>query len=257
MKSNKKVAVLIDAENISSKHAERIMKDASDYGEIVIKRIFADWTNEAVKTWKNQVLRFSLVPEHQFNFVKGKDSSDMSLIINALLILFEKDIDIFCLASSDSDFTRLVQELRERDKLVVGFGETNKTNKAFVNAFGEFIYLDDNIQKALKESAGQRQKPGKQSNIKQVVKPKGKIKIDEEKIEVLIEIIEMLIEQNGKALYAQISNEMKKKYSDFLPKNYGVTSMKKLMQALVESKLKDYRVHIDSDKVTMSLIYKK
>ena len=141
MKENKRVALFIDAENISAKYADKLLQESASYGDVIVRRVFADWSSPNVIAWKGVVARHSLIAEQQFSAVKGKNSGDISLIINAMVVLFEKDIDVFCLASSDSDFTRLVQELREREKTVVGFG-LKQTAPVFVNAFSEFIYLD-------------------------------------------------------------------------------------------------------------------
>jgi len=149
MKENKKVAVFIDAENISARFADRLFAEAANYGDVIIRRVFADWSSVNVQAWKEVVNRHSLLAEQQFSAVKGKNSGDISLIINAMMVLFERDIDVFCLASSDSDFTRLVQVLREREKTVIGLG-LKQTAQAFVNAFSEFIYLDSEANKDTK-----------------------------------------------------------------------------------------------------------
>jgi uncharacterized protein (TIGR00288 family) len=146
---NKYVAVFIDAENISSRNAEQIFNEASNYGEIIVKRIFGDWShNNLALSWKEAISKYSIKAEQQFSFVSGKNTSDISLIIQAMIALFEKDIDVFCLVSSDSDFTYLVQEMREREKVVVGMG-ARTSPQAFVNAFSEFIYLGEEAVKPL------------------------------------------------------------------------------------------------------------
>lgn len=245
MKSNNTVAIFIDAENISSKYADKIMNDASNYGDIVIKRIFADWSNSTSTSWKENVSKYSLVPEQQFSHIKGKNSSDISLVINVLSVLFEKDIDTFCIASSDSDFTRLVQELRERGKLVVGFGE-QKTAKPFINAFREFIYLDEIANDiTIKPATNSSKAPKNNGN--------GDNSVDNAKIVALKEIIDKLIEENGKAYYAQISNDMKNKFADFIPKNFGCSSFKQLIEKFLR-KLGDYDIRTGEDGLAMYLV---
>jgi uncharacterized LabA/DUF88 family protein len=245
MKEHKKVALFIDAENISSRYAERIIADSSDYGNLIVKRIFADWSKVGnVSSWKESISKFSLLAEHQFNFVSGKDSSDIALIIDALIVLFEKEIDVFCLASSDCDFTRLVQELRERGKTVVGFGE-KKTNASFSNAFTEFVYIDEALEE---EKTKQTNKPNT---------TKQKAILETEQLNALIEIIETLIEEKGKALYAQIASDMKNKYPTFIPKNFGFRSTKSLMEALVKNgSLNNYKIKTEDDNTTICLLKK-
>lgn len=240
MKENKRVAVFIDAENISAKYAARLIEEAANYGDVIVRRVFADWSSPNVQAWKETVAKHSLIAEQQFSAVKGKNSGDISLIINAMVVLFEKDIDVFCLASSDSDFTRLVQELREREKTVVGFG-LKQTAQAFVNAFSEFIYLDNSDAVAEK---------GKVTEKKAVEKRQI---LDESRRVALKEIIEKLIEEDGWALYARIGMEMKNKFADFVPKNYGCRSMKELIGKVIGD-IGDYEIQTGRDGTTMFLL---
>lgn len=237
MKENKRVAVFIDAENISAKYAARLIEEAANYGDVIVRRVFADWSSPNVQAWKETVARHSLIAEQQFSAVKGKNSGDISLIINAMVVLFEKDIDVFCLASSDSDFTRLVQELREREKTVVGFG-LKQTAQAFVNAFSEFIYLD---------SESEKEKTAKKHEAVQTEI------LDESRRVALKEIIEKLIEEDGWALYARIAIEMKNKFADFVPKNYNCRSMKELIGKVIDS-IGNYEIGTGKDGTTMFLI---
>lgn len=243
MKENNRVAVFIDAENISAKYAERLLAEAANYGDVIVRRVFADWSSPNVAAWKEIVNKHSLIAEQQFSAVKGKNSSDISLIINALVVLFEKNIDVFCLASSDSDFTRLVQELREREKTVVGLG-LKQTAASYVNAFSEYIYLDNSDEKEDKRTAVKRSG---------VAAATSEVKLDESRRAALKEIIDNLIENDGWALYARIATEMKNKYSDFVPKNYNCRSLKELIGKVIDS-IGDYEIKTGTDGTTMFLI---
>lgn len=243
MKENNRVAVFIDAENISAKYAERLLAEAANYGDVIVRRVFADWSCPNVAAWKEIVNKHSLIAEQQFSAVKGKNSSDISLIINALVVLFEKNIDVFCLASSDSDFTRLVQELREREKTVVGLG-LKQTAASYVNAFSEYIYLDNSDEKEDKRTAVKRSG---------VAAASAEVKLDESRRAALKEIIDNLIENDGWALYARIATEMKNKYSDFVPKNYNCRSLKELIGKVIDS-IGDYEIKTGTDGTTMFLI---
>lgn len=243
MKENNRVAVFIDAENISAKYAERLLAEAANYGDVIVRRVFADWSCPNVAAWKEIVNKHSLIAEQQFSAVKGKNSSDISLIINALVVLFEKNIDVFCLASSDSDFTRLVQELREREKTVVGLG-LKQTAASYVNAFSEYIYLDNSDEKEDKRAAVKRSGAAAAS---------AEVKLDESRRAALKEIIDNLIENDGWALYARIATEMKNKYSDFVPKNYNCRSLKELIGKVIDS-IGDYEIKTGTDGTTMFLI---
>ena len=245
------VAVLIDAENVSSGNAKQIFDEASNYGNINVKRIFADWSKSSVKGWKEEVNRYSMTAVQQFEVQPRKNTIDIALIIQALIILFEKDVDVFCIAAGDSDYTRLVRELRERDKAVIGMGGRN-VNQSFVNAFNEFIYLDSGAEQ--KPSAQKVQSP-KFKTLQPLVQPlsSGETEIlDNKRKSDLHNIIDRMIDNNGKAYYAQISSEMKQKYSDFIPKNFGCNSFKKLMEKLTPY-LKKYSIGTDSAGTTMYL----
>ncbi|MDR1510663.1 MAG: NYN domain-containing protein [Synergistaceae bacterium] len=135
------IAVLIDAENISYKYLEAIFESIAAYGEIAVRRVYSDWTDERRKPWKQFIHQFSLVPIQQFDNIQAKNVSDFALVIDAMDLLHEGLFDCFCIVSSDSDFTRLVQKIRENGKTVVGIGE-KKAVKAFVKACNDFIYLD-------------------------------------------------------------------------------------------------------------------
>lgn len=255
MNENNRVAVFIDAENVSAKYADRLLQEAANYGDVIVRRVFADWSSPNVAAWKEIISRHSLIAEQQFSAVKGKNSSDISLIINAMVVLFEKDIDVFCLASSDSDFTRLVQELREREKTVVGLG-LKQTSPAFVNAFSEFIYLDnsDSTDSYLPESNVSASAKGEKTSS--LTKKNDGVTLDESRRAALKEIIDKLIEEDGWALYARIATEMKNKYSDFVPKNYNCRSLKELIGKVLGS-IGDYEIKTGSDGSTMFLIPKK
>ena len=238
MKENKKVAVFIDAENISARFADRLLIEAANYGDVIIRRVYADWSSQNVQAWKEVISRHSLLAEQQFSAVKGKNSGDISLIINAMIVLFERDIDVFCLASSDSDFTRLVQVLREREKTVIGLG-LKQTTPAFVNAFSEFIYLDS--------------EPAKDKPVEEKKAGKDSFALEPDRLYVLKEVIDKLIEEDGWALFARIATEMKNKFSDFVPRNYNCRSLKEFMFK-VQPLLGNYEIKTDTDGTTMFLI---
>jgi hypothetical protein len=192
-----------------------------------------------VQAWKDVVSRHSLLAEQQFSAVKGKNSGDISLIINAMIVLFERDIDVFCLASSDSDFTRLVQVLREREKTVIGLG-LKQTAQAFVNAFSEFIYLDSEANKDSKPTPEKK-------------KDKPQFGIEEDRLIALKEVIDKLIEEDGWALFARVAMEMKNKFSDFVPRNYNCRSLKELILK-IQPMLSNYDIRTAQDGTTMFFI---
>lgn len=134
-------ALLIDAENVSSKYIKIILDELSNYGIVTYRRIYGDWTNPANSAWKDTLLSHSVNPVQQYSYTSGKNASDSAMIIDAMDILYTGNVGGFCLVSSDSDFTRLASRLRESGKHVVGMGES-KTPSAFISACNQFKYLD-------------------------------------------------------------------------------------------------------------------
>lgn len=136
-----RLAVLIDADNISANYIKPMMLEIARYGNPTIKRIYGDWTKPQLGPWKTVLLDHAISPVQQFGYTTGKNATDSTLIIDAMDILYTEKVDGFCLVSSDSDFTRLATRLREAGKIVYGIGE-KKTPTAFVAACDRFIFLE-------------------------------------------------------------------------------------------------------------------
>src|SRR6478752_5848366 len=138
---DKRLAVLIDADNVPYANIKEMLEEIAKDGTPTIKRIYADWTKPTVSGWKNVLLENAITPIQQYSYTTGKNSSDSALIIDAMDILYSGKVDGFCIVSSDSDFTRLATRLREAGMKVFGFGE-KKTPKPFITACDKFIYIE-------------------------------------------------------------------------------------------------------------------
>ena len=140
--ANKKLAVLIDADNAPADIIDRLLEEVAKYGIASVKRIYGDWSRPEPQGWKKDVLlKHALIPVQQFAYTKGKDATDMSLIIDAMDLLYSGTFDGFCLVSSDSDFTALAIRLKEQGVTVYGFGK-KQTPEAFRKACDKFIYTE-------------------------------------------------------------------------------------------------------------------
>ncbi len=137
----RRLAVLIDADNAQATMIEGLLAEVAKYGVASAKRIYGDFTSPRLTQWKTALLRFSISPVQQFAYTSGKNATDSSLIIDAMDLMYTGRFDGMCLVSSDSDFTRLAQRLREEGLTVYGFGE-RKTPDAFVQACDKFIYTE-------------------------------------------------------------------------------------------------------------------
>lgn len=137
-----RIALLIDGDNISAKYLNSILDELTEVGTVTIKRIYGDWTRNEMHSWGKELLNRSITPMQQFNNVSGKNATDSALIIDAMDILYNKDVDAFAIVSSDSDFTRLASRLGESGKTVIGMGEA-KTPDSFRNACTRFVSLEN------------------------------------------------------------------------------------------------------------------
>ena len=138
---DKKIAVLIDAENVSGKYIKLILDEVSNYGSATYKRLYGDFQTPSVRAWMKNLRDYAITPVFQYNYTQGKNASDSALIIDAMDILYSGNVDGFCIVTSDSDFTKLVLRLRESGMTVIGMGE-RKTPNAFVSACETFKFLD-------------------------------------------------------------------------------------------------------------------
>jgi hypothetical protein len=137
----RRLAVLIDADNAQPSVIEGLLAEVAKFGVASVKRIYGDFTSVQQTQWKKALLKHSISPVQQFAYTSGKNATDSSLIIDAMDLMYTRRFDGFCLVSSDSDFTRLAQRLREEGLTVYGFGE-RKTPDAFVQACDKFIYTE-------------------------------------------------------------------------------------------------------------------
>lgn len=141
METDRKIALLIDADNVSDKYIKYILDELSKLGTPTYKRIYGDWTTPQLASWKKSLLDYSITPIQQYGYTVGKNATDSAMIIDAMDILYSGNVDGFCIISSDSDFTRLASRLREASMYVIGMGE-KKTPSPFVVACEKFIYLE-------------------------------------------------------------------------------------------------------------------
>ncbi|MEO1312294.1 MAG: NYN domain-containing protein, partial [Pseudomonadota bacterium] len=136
------LAVLVDADNISHTWAKKIFGEIASLGEASVRRIYGDFSDTRMKGWSDEQAGLGIVPHHQPANTVGKNASDIALVIDAMDLLHSGRFDGFVLISSDSDFTRLAQRIREQGKDVYGIGQ-KKTPEAFRMACKRFIYVEN------------------------------------------------------------------------------------------------------------------
>ena len=139
------LAVLIDADNTSQRYAQAIFDEIVTLGEANVRRIYGDFSESRLHGWDDAIQSLAILQHQQRSNSRGKNASDIALVIDAMDLMHKGRLDGFCLVSSDSDFTRLAQRLREEGMEVYGFGE-KKTPEAFRNACNRFIYVENLIE---------------------------------------------------------------------------------------------------------------
>lgn len=159
-----RLAVLIDADNTSAKHADAIFQEIANMGEANVRRIYGNFTSDRLKGWRDVLAPLAIVPQQQFDYTTGKNAADILLVIDAMDLMHAGQVDGYCLVSSDSDFTRLAQRLRESGAVVYGFG-AKKTPESFRNACSRFLYLENlgslGQETKKKEDDGVKEPPSK------------------------------------------------------------------------------------------------
>jgi uncharacterized LabA/DUF88 family protein len=218
-----KLAVLIDADNIPYSNIKGMLDEIAKLGVPTIKRIYGDWTKPTVSGWKPALLEHAITPVQQFSYTTGKNATDSAMIIDAMDILHNQQIDGFCLVSSDSDFTRLATRLRESGMLVIGIGE-KKTPNPFIVACDKFIYIE--IIAAME--------PAKTATAAAPSQTTKVDSINKKFIQLLKSSIEDLAEDNGWAPLAAVGGLLIKKKPDFDPRNYGFPKLTPLIKSLNE-----------------------
>jgi uncharacterized LabA/DUF88 family protein len=221
MERDLKIAVLIDADNVSAHPIKEMMEEIAKYGNPTIKRIYGDWTKPQLGKWKNVLLENAINPIQQYSYTSGKNATDSAMIIDAMDILYSEKVDGFCLVSSDSDFTKLATRLREAGMLVLGMGE-KKTPEPFIVACDKFIYVE----------ILQKEEPGILGD-KSIDKTKTQVdKITPKLIQLIRNTISDLADDDGWVFMGDVGNLLQKKQPNFDSRNYGFQKLTPLINSI-------------------------
>lgn len=230
---HKKIVVLIDADNAQYSKVKSILDEISTHGHIVIKRAYGDWSREHLKNWKPGLNELAIQPIQQFAYTTGKNSTDASMIIDAMDLLYSNKYDAFTLVSSDSDFTKLASRLRESDIFVFGVGE-KKTPISFRNACDDFIFTE-NLDAELSKATIEADSTDKESNLE-------KNNLASELVPVLKKAWEQFQDDDGWANVAAAGNFVKRSQPDFDPRSYGATKVPEIIASLSDDfEMKKYK----------------
>ena len=210
--SEKRFALIIDADNVSAKYIKPITDELSKYGTITYKRIYGDWTSTLHAKWKDALLENSITPIQQFSYTTGKNATDSAMIIDAMDIMYTNSVEGFCIVSSDSDFTRLASRIRESGLTVIGMGE-KKTPTPFRKACDIFTTLELLIGEA-------RRGKGNGSSSSLTI----------EEVERAVVDIITDNQNNGKSTgLGEVGSRLLKRYPDFDVRSFGTNLLSKLL----------------------------
>ncbi|MDM4770613.1 NYN domain-containing protein [Solimonas sp. SE-A11] len=217
-----RIALLIDADNAPAAKIDVILAELAKYGVANIRRAYGNWTKPGLKKWADQLHEYAIRPVQQFDLTKGKNATDVSIVIDAMDLLYTSQLQAFAIVSSDCDFTPLVMRIRERGLEVYGFGE-KKTPEPFVAACSKFLYLEN---------------LGEDSNVADADAPKAvpakknttQLRQDNKLVALLRNAVEAAAGDDGWAHQGRAGSVLKNQGS-FDPRNYGYRYLGDLIEA--------------------------
>lgn len=207
------IALFIDADNAPASKFDIVLSEVAKYGVVTIRKAYGNWKKASLKAWEDLLHEYAIQPIQQYDLSKGKNASDIALVIDAMDVMYTKNIDVMCFVSSDCDFTPMVTRALAEGKVVLGFGE-RKTPAPFVNACSKFLFLDAELDSGDEAHA----------------KPKN-IKSDTKLINLLRQAIEATEEDSGWAALGPLGAHISNKTS-FDTRNYGYKNLSSLIKAI-------------------------
>lgn len=247
------IAVLIDGDNAQPKLIKEIIEEVSVYGKATIRRVYGDWTNPQMNSWKEKINQYSISPIQKFSYTSGKNSTDSSLIIDAMDILYAGNMEGFCIVSSDSDYTGLAKRIREEGLFVMGIGKRT-TPIAFVNSceiftFTENLIIEENTtlkeEKVVSKPAKKPKAPAS-SGKEKPLKNNDKLKPEAEKaqpeephrkfpeldLNLIDRAFQISANEDDQALVSQVGLNLRKIEPSFDSRTYGFKTLTKLLATL-------------------------
>jgi len=220
LSDRRRLALLIDGDNISVDYMPVIVREASALGTITVKRIYGHFASSSMNAWNKLVHEYALTPVHVPPAAVKKNATDMKLAIEAMDLLHRDRLEGFCIASSDSDFTTLASRIREEGVPVYGFG-AKKASTPYVNACDRFFYCDVLLQEDRTPDPSTAQKA------------KSRVPVDD-----ILAAIEDLSDDDGWAHLGPVGQMLTKRLPDFDPRNHGFKKLSDLIASLKPVEMK-------------------
>ncbi|KRC04275.1 hypothetical protein ASE11_04265 [Hydrogenophaga sp. Root209] len=243
-RSEPHIALLIDADNSPATKIDAILTELSTFGVTNVRRAYGNWKKNELKGWEEKLHEHAIRPMQQFDYSKGKNASDMAMVIDALELLYTDRPDAFGIVSSDADFTPLVMHLRAKGAAVYGFG-AQKTPEPFVNACSRFLYLDRLGATEVLEAAVTAEAPAAKDLAAVTAKPAQPLRVSPEQLKKDAKLISLLRgaviaceDEDGWAKVGQVGTHIGNKTS-FDARNYGYSTLTKLLVATGAFDLRD------------------
>jgi uncharacterized protein (TIGR00288 family) len=226
--SDSKIALFMDFENIAigvvdAKYKKfeinLLLERLLEKGKIVVKKAYCDW--DRFPDYKRELHEAAIelieIPGRGYS---GKNSADIRLAVDAMDMCWSKDhIDLFVIASGDSDFSPLVSKLKENDKYVVGCGVKNSTSNLLVDNCDEFIFYEDLVR-------------GVQKAPTVAIHDKKKAEV----FKLLIDSIKALMRENKEILWgSMVKQTMQRKKPTFNEEYYGYNTFSDLLEDAQDS----------------------
>ena len=220
MSERKRIALLIDCDNVSHNSIEGVLEELAKYGTVNVRHAHGDWNNQSLSGWIERLHPHAIRPMQQFAYTKGKNATDSAMIIDAMDLLYSKNVDAFALMTSDSDFTPLVMRILESGLPVYGFGE-KKTPRPFVDACSPFIYTE-NLSPEKEEDAD--------SPPKRLKKDKNDLRRDTSLVKLLRTAVDQTSEDDDWADMSKVAHYISNN-SSFSSINYGYKKLGDLIRS--------------------------
>jgi uncharacterized LabA/DUF88 family protein len=220
-----RLAVLIDADNASSKIVDGLFEEIAKIGEASVRRIYGDFSNARSKGWADTLAKYAIVPQQQFAYTTGKNASDITLVIDAMDLLHSGRFDGFCLVSSDSDFTRLAARIREQGIDVFGFGE-QKTPESFRQACRRFVYTE-NLHPAA-------------TNNKDATATQKSLLPTSAATPIIKKVITQIESEDGWVALGEVGKQLANLASDFDPRTFGSRKLSDLVRKTAAFEIEEH-----------------
>lgn len=222
MDKERKIALLIDCDNVSYKAINGVLNELSKYGVVNIRRAYGDWKSPHLHGWEENLHPYAITPIQQFAYTKAKNATDAAMIIDAMDLLYSHDIDGFALMTSDSDFTPLVMRLLTSGHKVLGFGE-KKTPMPFIKACSQFIFVENLIEsESIDDDKLERSEKDSQKLSR------NQLRMDSSLVKLLRTAVEQSSDEDGWSNLGRVGQYISNNTS-FSPINYGYKKLSELV----------------------------